>query len=91
MMQIDKPEEINNIPNNENKNDKIEDEQIIKQALHKLPAKYKDVAVLRLMNNYTTEETAKILKLPTGTVLSRLFRAQEKLKIFLDPYFGGAE
>jgi len=40
------------------------------------------------MDGYSTTETAEILKLPTGTVLSRLARAQNKLKEILSPYFG---
>jgi RNA polymerase sigma-70 factor (ECF subfamily) len=37
------------------------------------------------MEGYTTKETAKILNLPIGTVLSRLSRAQDKLKEILEP------
>jgi RNA polymerase sigma-70 factor (ECF subfamily) len=38
-----------------------------------------------LMEGYSTEETASILELPIGTVLSRLARAQKKLKKKLAP------
>jgi len=47
------------------------------------------VIVLRLIDGYSTEETAKILNLPLGTVLSRLARAQMKLKEILTPVFKG--
>jgi RNA polymerase sigma-70 factor (ECF subfamily) len=35
---------------------------------------------MRLLQGYSTKETAEILNLPLGTVLSRLSRAQEQLK-----------
>jgi len=54
--------------------------EIIDKALLQLDTKYKSVVVLRLIEGFSTKETAKILKLPLGTVLSRLARGQEKLK-----------
>jgi len=52
----------------------------IQAAIKKLPPKYQAVVTLRLVEGYSTKETAEILKLPEGTVLSRLSRAVEKLK-----------
>ncbi|MFH1195213.1 MAG: sigma-70 family RNA polymerase sigma factor [bacterium] len=60
--------------------------EIIRNAIAKLSAKYRSVIVLRLIEQYSTEETAKILELPVGTVLSRLARAQAQLKKYLQPY-----
>jgi len=57
--------------------------EIVNKALHELDPKFRSVAVLRLIQGYSTKETADILKLPVGTVLSRLARAQEKLKELL--------
>ncbi|MFP4470773.1 MAG: RNA polymerase sigma factor [Bacteroidota bacterium] len=57
-------------------------------ALQKLPPKYRSVVVLRMIQGYSTKETAKILSLPQGTVLSRLARAQEKLKELLKHLIG---
>ncbi len=65
----------------------IDDKEIIQGAIQKLDPKYRSVLVLRLLENYTTEETGKILKIPIGTVLSRLSRAQMKLKKYLTIYF----
>jgi RNA polymerase sigma-70 factor (ECF subfamily) len=60
--------------------------EILDRALQKLNAKYRSVLVLRLIDGYSTEETSKILNIPLGTVLSRLTRAQSKLKEILQPY-----
>ena len=54
--------------------------ETVRLALQKLPLKFRTVIVLRLINDYSTRETAKILRLPEGTVLSRLARGQAKLK-----------
>lgn len=55
----------------------------IQKALGMLKPKLQAVVVLRLIDGYSTEETAAILHLPAGTVLSRLARAQEKLHSLL--------
>ncbi|MFH2032650.1 MAG: sigma-70 family RNA polymerase sigma factor [Bacteroidota bacterium] len=63
----------------------LERKEIVRKAIDQLPDKFKAVLVLRLMDGYSTEETAKILEVPNGTVLSRLSRAQQKLKKILTP------
>ncbi len=55
----------------------------IQQALNQLKPEFRSVIVLRLMEGHSTKETAEILALPVGTVLSRLRRSQEKLKRIL--------
>lgn len=60
----------------------------VRRAIQKLEPKFRSVIVLRLMDGYSTKETAEILNLPTGTVLSRLARAQMKLKDLLSPSRG---
>ncbi len=67
----------------------FEQKEIVKKALSELPEKYKSVVVLRLIEGYSTEETAKILEVPLGTVLSRLARAQDKLRKLLTPLVDG--
>ena len=39
-----------------------------------------------MIEGYSTEESAEILEIPYGTVLSRLSRAHTKLKTLLTPY-----
>lgn len=81
-------EEIFNITD-ENSDKQFDNSKgMVQQAIQKLEPKFRSVIVLRLMDGYSTAETAEILKLPIGTVLSRLARAQKKLKEILLPFMG---
>lgn len=77
-----------NVPDKTTANNIEDTKELIQQALQKLDANFRSVVVLRLIEGYSTTETAKILKLPIGTVLSRLARAQKKLKEILKPLMG---
>jgi RNA polymerase sigma-70 factor (ECF subfamily) len=63
------------------------EKEVLQRALQKLDIQFRSVIVLRLMDGYSTEETANILNIPIGTVLSRLARAQHKLKKILSPIY----
>ncbi|ARA94688.1 hypothetical protein AWN76_017035 [Rhodothermaceae bacterium RA] len=63
------------------------DGAVIQQALHTLTPPFRSVVVLRLIEGYSTRETAEILGIPIGTVLSRLARAQRTLRGVLAPCF----
>lgn len=52
----------------------------VQEALSELKPEFRSVVVLRLLEGYSTRETAELLSLPEGTVLSRLARGQKKLK-----------
>jgi len=52
----------------------------VHRAIAALSDKHKAVVVLRLLEGFSTEETADILNIAYGTVLSRLSRATETLK-----------
>jgi len=56
---------------------------MVRRGIEKLEPELKALIVLRLINGFTTQETAGILRLPVGTVLSRLARAQTKLRDIL--------
>ncbi len=60
-----------------------DNKELVEKALAQLDIKYRTVVVLRIMQGFSTKETAELLNLPLGTVLSRLARAQEKLKPIL--------
>ena len=62
------------------KNDAAE---IVNKALMGLDPGFRIVVTMRMLHGYSTRETAEILDLPLGTVLSRLYRAQEQLRIIL--------
>lgn len=59
---------------------KRDNAELVHKALARLETKYRSVVVLRVMQGFTTKETAKILKIPAGTVLSRLSRGEERLR-----------
>ena len=60
--------------------------RLVHEAIQALPPKHRAVVILRMIEGYSTEETAEILEIPYGTVLSRLSRAHTKLKTLLTPY-----
>ena len=53
---------------------------MVNSSLEALEPKFRSVVVLRHIQGFSTKETADILGLPQGTVLSRLSRGQDKLK-----------
>ncbi len=69
-----------------NPGDDFDLKEAVEKALQKLDAKHRSVIILRLIEGYNTKETAGILKIPQGTVLSRLYRAQEQLRELLKTY-----
>ncbi|HZL76485.1 MAG TPA: RNA polymerase sigma factor [Bacteroidales bacterium] len=60
--------------------EKRETIEIVNRALMRLEPKFRVIVSMRMLQGYSTKETAEILGLPLGTVLSRLSRAQEQLK-----------
>ena len=80
---------IENIPDTNATEDQKETKELVQRGIQKLETKFRIVIVLRLIDGYSTQETAKILNLPIGTVLSRLARAQMKLREILTPFTGG--
>jgi RNA polymerase sigma-70 factor (ECF subfamily) len=52
---------------------------LIRKAVQSLKPEYRNVVVLRFLNEYSTAECAEILEIPQGTVMSRLSRALRKL------------
>lgn len=66
-----------------------EREELVYGAIQELNGKHRSVVVLRMMRGLSTKETAEALDIPEGTVLSRLYRAKDKLRDVLKPYFKG--
>jgi RNA polymerase sigma-70 factor, ECF subfamily len=55
----------------------------LKEAMSELPSVYREVIVLRHLQDKSYEEISEILQLPLGTVKNRIFRAREILKEML--------
>lgn len=74
--------EIDLVADDEEKEKDIKD--YINLAISKLEPDFRSVVILRTIQGYSTKETAEILEVPIGTVLSRLSRAKEQLKELLN-------
>jgi RNA polymerase sigma-70 factor (ECF subfamily) len=61
-----------------------EAKEIVTKALLAMDPKFRIIVSMRMLQGYSTKETAEILQLPLGTVLSRLSRAQEQLRNILE-------
>lgn len=61
----------------------------LEEALAALPAEQRAVFALRTLEEMTCPEIARELGLPEGTVMSRLFRARDKLRALLGPRLRG--
>ena len=57
----------------------LTDEDVIK-AVDALPANYRAVVLLADVQEFSYKETAQILQIPIGTVMSRLSRARKNLR-----------
>ena len=58
--------------------------ELVGKALMRMEPKFRIVLTMRMLQGYSTKETAEVLNLPLGTVLSRLSRAQEQLRGILN-------
>jgi RNA polymerase sigma-70 factor, ECF subfamily len=58
---------------------KLQNEELLKEVMN-LPRKYKEPIILYYYEELSTVDISKILKIPEGTVRSRLFRARTLLK-----------
>jgi len=59
------------------------DREAIASALDELPVEYREVLVLRELEDLSYKEIAHIAGLPIGTVMSRLARARRRLQLSL--------
>jgi len=80
-------EEPYDVPEKSDAFDQADAKELVDKALAKLDPPFRAVVVLRMIDGYSTRETAEILDLPVGTVLSRLARAQKSLRDIITPIF----
>jgi RNA polymerase sigma-70 factor, ECF subfamily len=57
----------------------------IERAIATLPARAREIVVLRELEDLSYQELAEVLDIPAGTVMSTLFRARRALRASLDP------
>lgn len=58
----------------------------IKEAIEKLDEKYKDIIILRFLEEKEYEEISDILQIPTGTVSTLIYRGKKELQKLLTKY-----
>lgn len=81
---IDNDSLLDNYENIDNKViNKIQYKELLKEVMN-LPRKYKEPIILYYYEELSTVDISKMLKIPEGTVRSRLFRARTMLKSNID-------
>ena len=60
--------------------DKQTDNEMLAQALKQMPEDYRNIIVLKDINEFSYEEIGEILSVPLGTVKSRIARARNLLR-----------
>ena len=66
-----------------------ETRRLVRGKIDTLPAKYRDVLLLRDVEGRSTDETAEILGMSANLVKVRLHRARQGLRSLLEPSFRG--
>lgn len=64
------------------------DSQMVRHALQELPVEFREVMVLREMEDLSYKEIANIVDVPIGTVMSRLARGRKRLQVLLTKRMG---
>ena len=59
------------------------DAQMLRQAVEELPLEFREVLVLRELDEMSYKQIAEVADLPLGTVMSRLARARKRLQQIL--------
>jgi RNA polymerase sigma-70 factor (ECF subfamily) len=57
----------------------------VREALERLPVDFREVLVLREIEGMSYKEIAAVVRVPMGTVMSRLARARDRLAAVLKP------
>ena len=59
------------------------DRQLIQDCLERLPQEYREVLVLRELEEMSYKQIAAVTELPVGTVMSRLARGRQRMQSML--------
>jgi RNA polymerase sigma factor (sigma-70 family) len=65
--------------------------ELVREAIEELPLAYREVLVLRELEDLSYKEISKLIDLPLGTVMSRLSRARKELYVRLGQAIGEAK
>ena len=65
--------------------ERIEDERLLAVAIAKLSVEHRSVLLMKDIDGLKYEDIAELMKVPIGTVRSRLHRARLELRNLLDP------
>lgn len=64
-----------------------ERQRLVREAIERLSASYREVVILRDIEQLSTAEAAQVLGITEGATRVRLHRARQALRALLDPYF----
>ncbi len=74
---------VSTTPDPETLRIRLQDQEAVHRALGQLPAEYREILVLREMEELSYRQLSQITGLPMGTVMSRLARARGRLGTLL--------
>lgn len=66
-----------------NYNCTLSDDINLRQAIDKIPHEYSDALMLQVLGGYSCDEIAEITGTKSGTIMTRVFRARQKLRQLL--------
>lgn len=64
--------------------DKRPEAFVLRRAIGELPAEYREPLVLQVLGGYSTAEIGEILGLSRAAVMTRVFRAKQKMRVVLE-------
>lgn len=65
--------------------EQIGSDREIRQAMQQLPHNYREPLLMQVLGGMSCREIAEALEINSGAVMTRLFRARQKLKVLLEP------
>lgn len=66
-------------------------QRLLQQAMRELPIEFREVMVMRELEDLSYKQIADIIQIPMGTVMSRLGRGRKQLAVILAANNGGAK
>mgnify|MGYP001445038198 FL=1 len=75
-----------NFPDNGNNRENFDINEMVREAIAKLPPKLREPLILRDFEGMSYQEISETTGIESGTVKSRIFRAREALKKQLEPW-----